>query len=343
MERIRIGVAGAGRIGRRHAENLAHLVPGACVVAVADPRADAARAAAAACPGARPVEDPRRLLDAADVDAVVLASPTETHAPLLEAAAAAGKHVFCEKPLDLDLERARAAVDAVRRAGVLLQLGFNRRWDPSFRRIAEAVRAGEIGAPHLVRITSRDPSPPPAEYVRASGGLFLDMTIHDLDMARFVSGREADTVYAEGSVLVDESIGRAGDVDTAAITLRLAGGALALVDNSRRAVYGYDQRVEVFGSAGCLLSGNVTPTTVSRWDADGRHGEAPLPFFLERYRESYVEELAAFVRCVREGRAPGPDGDDGLRALELAECARRSWRERRPVSVHEVAAKVRAA
>lgn len=343
MDPVRIGVLGAGRIGRLHAENLARLVPGARVVAVADARIDVARAAAAACPGARAVEDSRRLVDAADLDAVVIASPTDTHAPLLEAAAAAGKHVFCEKPLDLDLERARVAADAVRRAGVLLQIGFNRRWDPSFRRIAESVRGGGIGDVHLVRITSRDPSPPPAEYVRSSGGLFLDMAIHDLDMARYASGREVETVFAEGSVLVDPSIGHAGDVDTAAVTLRLDGGALALIDNSRRAVYGYDQRVEVFGSRGCLAAGNVTPTTVSRWDEAGQHREPPLPFFLERYRESYVEELAAFVRCIRDGHAPSPGGEDGLRALELAACAKRSWRERRPVAVHEIAAKARAA
>ena len=343
MDPVRVGVLGAGRIGRLHAENLARLVPGARVVAVADARMEAAREAAAACPEARAVEDSLRLVEASDLDAVVIASPTATHAPLLEAAAAAGKHVFCEKPIDLDLPRARAAVAAAERAGILLQIGFNRRFDPAFRRTAASVHAGEIGEVHLVRITSRDPSPPPADYVRTSGGLFFDMAIHDLDMARFVSGCDVESVYADASVLADPEIGRAGDVDTAAITLRLTGGALVLIDNSRRAVYGYDQRVEVFGARGCLAAGNRTLTTVERWDHAGQHREPPLPFFLERYRESYVLELSAFVDCVHARRAPEPGGADGLRALELAACARRSLAERRPVRVDEVAVRSRAA
>jgi len=341
---IRIGVIGAGRIGRIHAGNVARLWPAARLAAVADPRLEAAReAVAAAGCDARAVDDARRLLEDDAIDALVIASPTGTHADLLEAAAAAGKHVLCEKPIDLDLERARTAVAAATRAGVALQIGFNRRFDPSFRRLAEAARTGDVGDVHLVRITSRDPAPPPASYARASGGLFLDMCIHDLDMARFVTGEEPASVYATGSVLVDPAIGEAGDVDTAAVVLRMRSGALVLVDNSRRAVYGYDQRVEAFGAKGCLTTANATPTLVERWSGDGQRREPPLPFFLERYRESYAAELAEFVACVHEGRGPSPDGEDGLRALELAACATRSAAEDRPVCVDEIARKARAA
>jgi myo-inositol 2-dehydrogenase/D-chiro-inositol 1-dehydrogenase len=340
---ICVGVVGCGRIGRLHCENLAHLVEGVELVGVADHRLDVAQEVAASCPKARAYDDPRRLLQDDSVDAIVIASPTDTHAKLIWEAAARGKHIFCEKPVDVDLVRARAAVSSAERAGVVMQVGFNRRFDPTFARIAGAVRAGDIGAVHVVRITSRDPAPPPAAYLRSSGGLFLDMTIHDLDMARFVGGDEPETVFAAGSALIDPGVGRAGDVDTAAVVLHYRNGALALIDNSRRAVYGYDQRVEVFGSKGCLTSANPARTEVALWDERGVRGDGPLDFFLERYRESYVAEMKAFVDSVRDDRPAAIDGEDGIKAIELAIAAQRSCREGRPVRIHEVAAKSEAA
>jgi myo-inositol 2-dehydrogenase/D-chiro-inositol 1-dehydrogenase len=331
VSEIALGVIGAGRIGRLHAENLSRRIAGARVAAIADPDTEAARRAAT--DGTRVMVDPRELLDDPGIDAVVVCSPTDTHAPLLEAAATRGKHVFCEKPIDLDLDRAVRAARALERAGVVFQVGFNRRFDPSFRRVAELVRAGEIGAPHLVRISSRDPAPPPPDYVRASGGLFLDMSIHDLDMARFVAGDEVVEVFAAASVLVDPVIGAAGDVDTAGNMLRFRGGAIGLIDNSRRAVYGYDQRVEVFGAKGCLGATNPTPTEVSLWNEHGRRSDRLMQFFLERYRESYVAEMETFVSCVREGREAPVSGRDGVKAIELALAAGRSRREARPVRV----------
>jgi myo-inositol 2-dehydrogenase/D-chiro-inositol 1-dehydrogenase len=328
---LQIGLIGAGRIGRLHAENVARCVPGARLAAVADPRLACAENLAADCGAALAAADPRRILDDPAIDAVLICSSTDTHAPFIEQAAAAGKHIFCEKPIDLDLQRIRAALAAVERAGVRLQVGFNRRFDPSFRDIAERVRRGDVGTPHLVRITSRDPQPPPLEYVRGSGGLFLDMTIHDFDMARYLVHDEIVEVHATGASLVDAEIGRAGDIDTAIVTLRYAGGALCAIDNSRRAVYGYDQRVEVFGSDGCLAAGNHTPTQVSWWNASGRLGGRPHDFFAERYRESYRAEIEAFVDAIRAARPPSVSGQDGERAALIGLAALRSLREGRPV------------
>jgi myo-inositol 2-dehydrogenase/D-chiro-inositol 1-dehydrogenase len=315
-----------------HAENAARL-PGARLVAVADPCVERAQEAAGACGAGRVYADPAAILADPAVDAVLICSSTDTHAALLEAAAAAGKHIFCEKPLDLDPERIRAALAAIERAGVLLQVGFNRRFDPGFRRIALGVERGEVGRPEFVRITSRDPAPPPLDYVRVSGGLFLDMAIHDFDLARYLMADEVVEVQAIGAALVDPAIGAAGDVDTAAVLLRFAGGALGAIDNSRRAVYGYDQRAEVLGSTGCLTAGNVTPDRVSRWDANGQTAANPLHFFLERYGTAYVEELRAFVDSVHGRRMPPVTGHDGLQATRIALAAGRSLRERRPIAV----------
>jgi myo-inositol 2-dehydrogenase/D-chiro-inositol 1-dehydrogenase len=301
--------------------------------AVADPNLDAARAVGQACNVPRSVSDWYDVVTDPEVEAVVICSPTDTHAPILEAAAAAGKHVFCEKPIDLDLQRATAAVAAASRAGIRLQVGFNRRFDPSFARVAAGVRRGEIGTPHLVRITSRDPEPPPVSYVRGSGGMFLDMSIHDFDMARFLTGQEVVEVHAMATSLVDIEIGRAGDVDTAIISLRFADGMLGCIDNSRRAVYGYDQRIEVFGERGALTADNTAPTTVSRWDASGRIAERPHFFFLERYRDAYIAEMQEFVTALQEEREPAVGGRDGLQALRIGLAARRSRQENRPVAV----------
>jgi myo-inositol 2-dehydrogenase/D-chiro-inositol 1-dehydrogenase len=328
-EPVPVGVIGAGRIGRLHAKNLRQ-IRGARLAAIADPRLAAAEQAAVGN-GARATEDWRELLQDDVIRAVVVCSPTDTHATIIEGAAAAGKHIFCEKPIDLDVDRAREALRAAERSGVRIQVGFNRRFDPSLGRIAELVRRGEIGTPELVRISSRDPHPPPIDYLKSSGGLFLDMSIHDLDMARHLVGDEVREIFAAGSNLVDREIGRAGDIDTATITLQFRNGALGVIDNSRRAVYGYDQRVEVFGSNGCLTVGNPTPTSVSLWNENGRSSDRLMDFFVDRYAESFVIEMEAFIDCIRVGREPTATGLDGVRAIELALAAQRSLQERRPV------------
>jgi len=336
-----IGVIGAGRIGMLHAQNLARRIPRARVTMVADPRIACARAAAATS-AAEAVTDHRAVLDRRDIDAVVICSSTDTHARILREAAGCGKHIFCEKPIDHDLDRIRDALQAVSAAGVRLQVGFNRRFDPDFRALAAAVHSGRFGPPQLVRITSRDPEPPPLEYIKVSGGLFMDMSIHDLDMARYLVQDQVVEVYATGSAY-DAAIAAAGDVDTALIVLRFAHGTLCAIDNSRRAVYGYDQRLEVFGAGGCLGVPNRTSTRVEHWDVSGQHRERPLHFFLERYQESYIAEMQEFVDCVRLGREPEVTGMDGLQAVLLAHAASISCAQSRAVRIDTATARLDAA
>ncbi|HLT91522.1 MAG TPA: inositol 2-dehydrogenase [Woeseiaceae bacterium] len=315
---IRLSLFGAGRIGRIHAANAA-AHPDAELRFIVDVDARAAEELARAT-GAQAADAATAL--AGGVDAVLVASSTDTHLPLIEAAARAGLPVLCEKPLDLDTARARRAVEVAGQAGIPLFVGFNRRYDPGFRRIKDEIAAGAIGRVEVVSITSRDPAPPPLDYVRRSGGLFRDMTIHDLDMARWLLGEEPVSVFASASTLVDPAIGAAGDVDTAVVVLRTASGALCQVTNSRRCAYGYDQRIEVFGAGGMLRADNETATRVERAGADGFLSEPALPFFLERYGEAYRRELADFLAAVAGG-SPGPlaTGEDGVRALVLAEAA----------------------
>ncbi len=319
---------GAGRIGRIHAANIAAHA-GANLKYVVD--VDAAAAASIAASAGAAVADTRSVLADAGVDALLVASPTDTHADLIEAGAAAGKAILCEKPVDLDVARARAAVAAAERAGILLAIGFNRRYDPSFRRIRQGIDDGEIGAVESVLIVSRDPSPPPVSYVQRSGGMFRDMSIHDLDMARWLLGEEPVEVTAHGSCLVDRGIGAAGDIDTAAVTLRTAGGRIAQIANSRRAVFGYDQRIEVCGARGMLAAGNRRATSVERATATGYQSDPALPFFLERYADAYRLELDAFVRRLHGQAADLVSGADGVRALEIADACDRSLRTRATV------------
>ena len=333
---LNIGIVGAGRIGRMHAANLTFRVPAARVVAIADVRHEAAESCAAELGIPKAFDDPRPIFEDPQIDAVVICSSTDTHAPLIIEAAEAGKHIFCEKPIALDLESIDQALAAVERAGVLLQVGFNRRFDPSFRRVRELVAEGKLGAPHVVRITSRDPEPPPPEYVRVSGGMFLDMSIHDFDMARYLIGDEIEEVYTAGAVLVDPKIGELGDVDTAVTVLHFRSGALGVIDNSRRAIYGYDQRIEVFGSEGMALVANKTPDQVAVSDARGVHFSRPLYFFLERYTEAFIAEMTAFIKSVREGTPPLVSGQDGRVAAIVAYAARKSCEEHRPVRLEEV-------
>ncbi len=336
MEKIRVGIIGAGRIGRVHATNLTYRIPEADLVAVSDIVGEAAEKLAGELGVPAAYQDHRRILDDKAIDAVFICSSTDTHAPFIEQAAEAGKQIFCEKPIALDLAAIDRALAAVQRAGVKLMVGFNRRFDPSFRRVREAVAAGEIGEPHILRITSRDPAPPPLAYIQVSGGIFLDMTIHDFDMARYLMGREVESVYAAGGVLVDPAIGQAGDVDTAVITLHFAGGALGVIDNSRRAVYGYDQRVEVFGSGGVVSADNAYPNTVQIGNAQRVHRDLPLNFFMERYTESYVHEVRAFVECILHDTPPPVTGLDGRTAVVIGYAAKRSLAEKRPVTIEEV-------
>ncbi len=333
---INLGIIGAGRIARVHAENLAQRIPEAQVLAVADILPAAAKKLAADFQIPSAFENHRPLLDDKRIDAVVICSSTDTHAQMMIEAAQAGKHIFCEKPIALELPHIDAALAAVKRAGVKLMVGFNRRFDPSFKRVRELVASGAIGAPHILRITSRDPAPPPLAYVKVSGGIFLDMTIHDFDMARYLMGSEIEEIYAAGNVLVDAEIGKAGDVDTAVTTLRFTNGALGVIDNSRRAVYGYDQRVEVFGSNGMATVANRTPDNAVVSDGNGVHSAKPLYFFLERYMDAYLEEMREFLRCAQEIRDPSVGGFDGRVAVVMGYAAKKSLKERRPVKLSEI-------
>jgi myo-inositol 2-dehydrogenase/D-chiro-inositol 1-dehydrogenase len=327
---LEIAVLGAGRIGRIHAGNIA-VHPDARLAGIADSvPAAAARLAEALGTRALTIDDALR------ADALLIASPTPTHADYIERACAQQRPVFCEKPIDLSADRVRACLAAVRQAGILLMVGFNRRFDPHFATLKSRLDAGEIGALELLTIISRDPSPPPIAYVESSGGLFRDMMIHDLDMARFLLGEEPTEVTAAASCLVDKAIGAAGDVDTAVVTLRTASGRLCQISNSRRASYGYDQRIEVHGATGMLRAGNVLPTTVELADAIGFRTDPVLPFFLERYASAYRAELGAFITAIASGKPAHPDGEDGLRALLLADAALESSRTGRSVRPAEV-------
>jgi myo-inositol 2-dehydrogenase / D-chiro-inositol 1-dehydrogenase len=325
---IRVGLLGAGRIGRIHGGNVA-ASSRARLVAVADALPDAARDLATALGGE--VHSADAIIAAADIDAVLICSPTDTHADLIEAAVRADKAVFCEKPVDLDAARIEACLKVVAASGKPLMIGFNRRFDPSFAEARRRIRAGEIGQVEMVTILSRDPSPPPPSYVARSGGLFRDMMIHDFDMARFLLGEEPVEVHAVASCLVDPGIGAAGDVDTAAVLLKTASGKIAQISNSRRASYGYDQRFEVHGAMGMVSAGNVPVTTVEIATAAGFRTDPAQPFFLERYSAAYRAELDHFLGCVAAGTAPSPSGEDGLKAQALADAATLSHQTGAPV------------
>jgi myo-inositol 2-dehydrogenase / D-chiro-inositol 1-dehydrogenase len=332
---LRMGVIGVGRIGRMHADLLARQVPGASVTLVHDAHEDTAREIAGSL-GVEVAADVDELLGSDEIDAVAICSSTDTHADLIVAAARAGKAIFCEKPVSLDLAEVDRALAAVDEAGVPFQIGFNRRFDPAHAAVAAAVTDGTVGDPHLVRITSRDPAPPPVAYIKVSGGIFLDMTIHDFDMARFVTGSEVVEVFARGAVRVDEAIGEAGDVDTALVTLVHENGCLTAIDNSRRAAYGYDQRVEVFGPGGMAATENpLAHTALVRTEAGTRAPTLPY-FYLERYVPSYLREWEAFVAAVGSGTTPPVTASDARAPLVIGLAAWRSVREGRTVRIEEV-------
>jgi myo-inositol 2-dehydrogenase/D-chiro-inositol 1-dehydrogenase len=336
MTPISIGVIGVGRIGRMHAELLARRVPGAAAGMVYDVHTPSALhvARALGVPLAGSVEEVLR----SDVDAVAICSSADTHVDLMVAAAQAGKAVFCEKPVSLYLDELDRGLDAIETHGVPFQIGFNRRFDPAHASVQEAVAAGRIGEPHLVRISSRDPEPPTLEYVRTSGGLFLDMMIHDFDMARFVTGSEVVEVFARGGVRVAPEFAQAGDIDTAIVTLVHASGCLTAIDNCRATAYGFDQRVEAFGSDGMAASENPSAHTGVVTTADGAH-RPPLPhFFLERYLPSYEREWQGFVAALQAGTAPPVGVQDARAPLVIGLAAGVSLREGRTVRLDEVAA-----
>ncbi len=333
---VRVGVIGAGRIGQVHAEHLSYRIPEAEVLAVADVNKAAAVACAERLGIATASDDPRDIMGNPAIEAVIICSSTDTHARFVEEAAAAGKHIFCEKPIDHDLAKIDRALAAVERAGVKLQVGFNRRFDPNFAQVQQMVAGGQIGVPHLLRITSRDPEPPPAEYVKVSGGMFLDMTIHDFDMARYLMGSEVVEIFAAGAVLVDPAIGEAGDIDTAVVTLRFANGAIGTIDNSRKAVYGYDQRVEVFGSGGGIVVGNNAPHTAVYSNSDGVHAAKPLYFFMQRYTDSFINEMKQFIEAVQQDTPTPVTGIDGRIPVVMGMAAWKSYKENRPVKLSEI-------
>jgi len=333
---VRVGVIGAGRIGKIHAGNLATRVPGVRVMAIADNKLDSARQLAEAYGALRATADYRELLADPEIDAVAICTSTTTHPQIVMDASRARKHIFCEKPLAANLQELDEALAAVEKSGVKLQVGFNRRFDPNFRKVHDMVAAGRIGEPLIVRITSRDPEPPSPEFVKTSGGIFLDMTIHDFDMARYLMGRsEVDEVYVAGAVLVDPRIGEAGDIDTAVTTLQFANGAIATIDNCRKSSFGYDQRVEVFGSEGMLQAFNNAPDNVVYSNSAAISTTKPHYFFLERYAESFLIELKEFVDCVRDNKAPLVSGLDSRMPIVIGMAASRSYREHRPVRLAE--------
>ena len=333
---LRIAVLGTGRIGRMHAEHIAFRVPNALLVAVVDLKVDLAHECAVACG----IDDYGTSVDAIlsrqDVDAVAICTASTTHTDIIIAAAAAGKHIFCEKPIDLTLNRIDSALKAVKDAGVMLQVGFQKRFDPSYRRVRRAIDSGEIGTPHSVHIASRDPAPPPIEFLRTSGGLFLDMTIHDFDMSCYLMGHDVDTVYAAAAVRVDPAIGEIGDVDTATVVLQYHDGTLLTIENSRLSAFGYDQRVEVFGSKGSIRVDHAYPNATILATRDGVRRDVPYHFFLDRYKDAYIEEMRAFTDAVLAGASSPLSGEEARMPVVIGLAAKQSLHTGRPVIIRDM-------
>jgi len=335
-DRINVGIIGAGMIGKVHSENLAFRIPQANPLVIADININVARETADRCRIPKVTSNYLDILQDPSIDAIVICSSTDTHAKIIGEAAEAGKHIFCEKPIDFSLAKIDQALTLVQEAGVKLQIGFNRRFDANFARVREAVVSGEIGEPHLLHIVSRDPEPPTPEYVKTSGGIFIDMTIHDFDMARFLIGSEVEEIFTYGGVRIDPEIGKAGDLDTVLIMLKFTDGTLGTIDNSEKAAYGYDQRVEVFGSKGAVQIGNNYPNSATISSDKSIHHDRPLYFFVERYLESYVIEMRAFVEAVRLDKPTPVGGVDARIPVVMGLAARKSYDENRPVKLSEI-------
>ena len=334
---MNIGIIGAGRIGKVHGESVMRFVKNATVKAIADPFMNEQTIAWAKEMGINEIyTDYHKILEDKDIEIVLICSSTDTHSKISLEAIEAGKHIFCEKPIDHDVNKIKEVMEALKKSSVKYQVGFNRRFDHNFMAAREAVKAGKIGDLNILKICSRDPGAPPVSYIKVSGGIFLDMTIHDFDMVRFMSGDEVEEVYAIGGVLVDPAIGEAGDIDTAIITLKLKSGALAVIDNCRRATYGYDQRVEAFGSLGQVAIGNDTDSLAVISNADGVTAEKPKLFFLERYMGAYTQEVNSFIQAVQNDTPTEVGVEDGLKPVLIGLAAKLSLKENRPVKIKEI-------
>ncbi len=334
---VRIGIIGAGRIGKVHITSISTRIKDAVIKTVADPYMNEETKRWAKSMGvAHVTKDYKEIIDDPEIDAVLICSSTDTHSPISLEAIRAGKHVFCEKPIDHDVEKIKEVVAALEGTGLKYQVGFNRRFDHNFEAIQQAVAAGKVGKPQVIKITSRDPEPPGIDYVKVSGGMFLDMTIHDFDMACFLAGCDATEVYVQAANLVDPAIGEAGDVDTAVITLQMENGAIAVIDNCRKAVYGYDQRAEVFGSEGMISISNDSQSRAVLSNSEGVTAEKPMYFFLERYMEAYGKEIAAFIDAIENKKETPLNVMDGLRPVLMGLAAKKSYEEHRPVQISEI-------
>ena len=335
---LKIGIIGAGRIGKVHLESISYHVKNATVSAMADPFMNEETEKLIRSYGVSKVtKDYKDILNDKDIDAVLVCSSTDTHAAISIEAINAGKHVFCEKPVDHSIEKIQAVADALKEhPDIKFQVGFNRRFDHNFAAIRKAYDDGKIGEAHILKITSRDPEPPNPAYIKVSGGIFLDMTIHDFDMACFLTDSDVEELYVNSAVLVDPAIGEQGDVDTAIITMKMANGALAVIDNSRKAVYGYDQRAELFGSKGMVATSNDTVSSAVISNADGVTGEKPLFFFLERYMGSFSEEMRQFTEAVINDTEVPVGIHAGLQSVKIGLAARKSVEEHRPVKISEI-------
>lgn len=335
---LKIGIIGAGRIGKVHLESISYHVKNATVTAMADPFMNEETETLIRSYGVSKVtKDYKDILNDKDIDAVLVCSSTDTHAAISIEAINAGKHVFCEKPVDHSIEKIQAVADALKEhPEIKFQVGFNRRFDHNFAAIRKAYDDGKIGEAHILKITSRDPEPPNPAYIKVSGGIFLDMTIHDFDMACFLTDSDVEELYVNSAVLVDPAIGEQGDVDTAIITMKMANGALAVIDNSRKAAYGYDQRAELFGSKGMVATSNDTVSSAVISNADGVTGEKPLFFFLERYMGSFSEEMRQFTEAVINDTEVPVGIHAGLQSVKIGLAARKSVEEHRPVKISEI-------
>ena len=334
---VKVGIIGAGRIGRVHITSITTRVPNAVIKTVADPFLTEETADWAKSMGVeKTTKDYKEIIEDPEIDAVLICSSTDTHSPISIEAIKAGKHVFCEKPIDHDVDKIMEVIKALEGTGLKYQVGFNRRFDHNFQSLQETVAQGKIGTPQIIKITSRDPEPPSIDYVKVSGGMFLDMTIHDFDMARFLAGCDAEEVYVQSANLVDPAIGEAGDVDTAVITLKMENGAIAVIDNCRKAVYGYDQRAEVFGSEGMAAISNDSQSTTVISNAQGVTGEKPMFFFLERYMDAYGKEITAYIDAIEKGKDTPLNVYDGLKPVLMGLAAKKSSQEHRPVKISEI-------
>lgn len=334
---MKVGIIGAGRIGKVHAKNISMYVKELEIKTVADPFMNEETESYLRQLGVTSVtKEAEDILMDPEIEAVLICSSTDTHSKYIIEAARAGKHIFCEKPIDYHLGKVREAIQAVKDAGVKLQIGFCRRFDHNHRGVYDVVKSGKIGNVHMIRISSRDPEPPAIEYVKVSGGIFYDMMIHDFDMARFLAGSEVTEVHAVGSVLIDAAIGEAGDVDTAVVTLKFENGVIATIDNSRKAVYGYDQRVEVFGSKGCVKNENDIPNTVVVSDEKNTSYENTYKVMWDRYTGAFVSEMKAFAEAVFYNQETSVNGEDGMYPVLMAAAATKSLKEGRPVQIQEV-------